>query len=96
MYKYRRTCPKVHLVSQSANSAIGEKCYIITPLKSKIGDTIVSSNEAEIKAGNTLAINLIPVGSLIHNIELKAKGGAKLVRSAGCYATVSSQRNHTI
>ncbi len=70
----------------------GEKCYIITPLKSKIGDTIVSSNEAEIKAGNTLAINLIPVGSLIHNIELKAKGGAKLVRSAGCYATIMGRQ----
>ena len=61
----------------------GEKRYIIAPLELKVGDTIVSGPNAEIRPGNSLPISNIPVGTLIHNIEVKEGKGAQLVRSAG-------------
>ncbi len=61
----------------------GEKRYIIAPLELKVGDTIVSGPNAEIRPGNALPISNIPVGTLIHNIEVKEGKGAQLVRSAG-------------
>jgi len=63
--------------------ADGEKRYILCPLKLKVGDTVVSGPEADIKPGNALPLANIPVGSTIHNIELKPGTGGKLVRSAG-------------
>jgi large subunit ribosomal protein L2 len=65
------------------NYADGEKRYIIAPHGLKVGDTVISSEKADIKVGNTLSLKSIPVGSIIHNIELKAGKGAQLVRSAG-------------
>lgn len=61
----------------------GEKRYIIAPLDLKVGDTLVSGPTAEIRPGNALPISNIPVGTLIHNIEIKAGKGAQLVRTAG-------------
>jgi large subunit ribosomal protein L2 len=61
----------------------GEKRYIISPLDLKVGDTVLSGPNAEIRPGNSLPISSIPVGTLIHNIEVKAGKGAQLVRSAG-------------
>lgn len=61
----------------------GEKRYIISPLDLKVGDTVMSGPTAEIRPGNALPISNIPVGTLIHNIEMKAGKGAQLVRSAG-------------
>ncbi len=61
----------------------GEKRYIISPLDLKVGDTVMSGPTAEIRPGNSLPISNIPVGTLIHNIEMKAGKGAQLVRSAG-------------
>lgn len=61
----------------------GEKRYIIAPLDLKVGDLITSGPNAEIRPGNCLPISNIPVGTLIHNIEIKAGKGAQLVRSAG-------------
>ncbi|MBI5296281.1 MAG: 50S ribosomal protein L2 [Chloroflexi bacterium] len=61
----------------------GEKRYIIAPLDVKVGDTIVSGPNAEIRPGNCLPIANIPVGTLIHNIEIRAGKGAQMVRSAG-------------
>ncbi len=61
----------------------GQKRYIIAPLELKVGDTVVSGPTAEIRPGNALPISNIPVGTLIHNIEMKAGKGAQLVRSAG-------------
>ena len=61
----------------------GEKRYIIAPLELKVGDIIVSGPTAEIRPGNALPISNIPVGTLIHNIEMKEGKGAQLVRSAG-------------
>jgi len=63
--------------------ADGEKRYIISPLDLKVGDTVLSGPTAEIRSGNSLPISNIPVGTLIHNIELKEGKGAQLVRSAG-------------
>ena len=68
--------------------ADGENTYIIAPDGIKIGEMIQSSNEAEIKSGNTMTISAIPVGTFIHNIELKPGKGAQLVRSAGASAQI--------
>jgi large subunit ribosomal protein L2 len=66
--------------------ADGEKRYIIAPLGLKVGDTVVSGPQAEIRPGNSLPIANIPVGTMIHNIELKSGKGGQLVRSAGSSA----------
>ena len=63
--------------------ADGEKRYILAPLGLKVGDTVISSDTADIKPGNALPISNIPVGTLIHNLELKPGRGGQLVRSAG-------------
>jgi large subunit ribosomal protein L2 len=63
--------------------ADGEKRYIVAPLGLKVGDAIISSNEAEIRPGNNLPISNIPVGTLIHNVEIKSGKGGQLVRTAG-------------
>jgi large subunit ribosomal protein L2 len=63
--------------------ADGEKRYIIAPLGIKVGDTLVSGPVAEIRLGNCLPIANIPVGTMVHNVEIKEGKGAQLVRSAG-------------
>jgi len=74
--------------NRSANIALlhyadGEKRYIIAPLGLNVGETIISGETADIKVGNALPISNIPVGTMIHCIELKPGKGAQLVRSAG-------------
>lgn len=64
----------------------GEKRYILAPKGLKVGDEVVSGAEADIKPGNALPIKNIPVGTLIHNIELKRGKGGQIVRSAGASA----------
>ncbi|MCJ7665434.1 MAG: 50S ribosomal protein L2 [Actinobacteria bacterium] len=64
----------------------GEKRYILAPLKLKVGDEVMSGENADIKVGNSLPIKNIPVGTIIHNLELKEGKGAELVRSAGGFA----------
>ena len=66
----------------------GEKRYIIAPNRVKVGQKIKSGDDAEIKIGNTLKLRHIPVGSIIHNIQIHPKGKAQLCRSAGCQATL--------
>ncbi len=68
--------------------ADGERRYIIAPRGLEVGATIVSGSEAPIRAGNTLPIRNIPVGSTIHCIELKPGAGAQIARSAGASATL--------
>lgn len=65
------------------NYADGEKRYIVSPLDLKVGDTVMSGPTAEIRIGNSLPISNIPVGTLIHNIEMKPGKGGQMVRSAG-------------
>jgi large subunit ribosomal protein L2 len=74
--------------NRSANIALivyadGEKRYIIAPNKLKVGDVVVSGADADIKIGNALPMKNIPVGTIIHNIEMKPGKGGQLVRSAG-------------
>lgn len=64
----------------------GEKRYIIAPVGIKVGDKVLSSEKADIKPGNALPMSRIPVGTLIHNIELNPGKGGQFCRSAGTYA----------
>ena len=61
----------------------GERAYILVPQNMKIGDKIVSGNKKEIKIGNCMPLRDIPVGTAIHNVEMKPGGGAKIARAAG-------------
>ncbi len=63
--------------------ADGEKRYILAPLGLKVGDTVVSGPQAEIRPGNSLPLANIPVGTMVHNIEMKEGKGGQLVRAAG-------------
>ena len=74
----------------------GEKRYIITPNKIKVGSMINASENAEIRPGNTLPIQLIPLGTPIHNIEMHKGKGAQLVRSAGVFATVTGRQDNYV
>jgi large subunit ribosomal protein L2 len=61
----------------------GEKRYIVCPSRVSVGDVLMSGTTAEIRPGNALPLRNIPVGTVVHNVELKQGGGAKLARSAG-------------
>lgn len=79
--------------NRSANIALlhyadGEKRYIIAPKGLEVGGEVISGQDVDIKVGNTLPLSKIPVGTLIHNIELKPGKGGQLVRSAGASAQV--------
>ena len=71
--------------------ADGEKRYILAPVNLKVGDTVVSGPEADIKPGNTLPLINIPLGTHIHNIELHLGKGGQIVRSAGTYAQLMAK-----
>ena len=66
----------------------GEKRYVLLPKGVKVGDTLITSEKADIKPGNRLTLRNITVGTFVYNIEIKPKGGAKMVRSAGSFAEV--------
>ncbi|MBQ3640737.1 50S ribosomal protein L2 [bacterium] len=71
--------------------ADGEKRYILTPQDLKVGDVIVSGPEADIQTGNALPLELIPLGTVVHNVELIPGRGAKLVRTAGAGAQLMAK-----
>ena len=73
------------------NYVDGEKRYILAPLDLKVGDTVISSETADIKPGNTLPIKSIPVGTLIHNVEIKPGRGGQMARSAGMSAQLMAK-----
>jgi large subunit ribosomal protein L2 len=64
----------------------GELSYILAPQRLKVGDAVISAEKADIKPGNAMPMATIPVGTIIHNIELKPGAGGKLARSAGTFA----------
>lgn len=66
----------------------GERRYILWPEGLKIGDTVISSAEAEIHPGNSLQLKDVPLGSFVHNVEMKPGKGGQMIRSAGAYAQV--------
>ena len=76
------------------NYADGEKRYIIAPNGLNAGDTVISSENADIKVGNALPLGSIPIGTIIHNIELKAGKGAQLVRAAGNSAQLMAKEGN--
>lgn len=65
--------------------ADGEKSYIIAPQRLEAGDKIIASESADIKPGNAMPLKNIPIGTIIHNVEMKAGKGAQIARSAGAY-----------
>ena len=73
----------------------GKKSYIIAPVGLTDGDVVTSGANADIKPGNVLPISAIPVGTIIHNIELYPGKGAQLVRSAGAFAQLMAKENGT-
>ncbi len=77
-YDPNRTC-RIALL----HYADGEKRYILAPARLNVGDTVQSGQGSEIKAGNALSLRYIPVGTTVHNVELKPGGGGKMARSAG-------------
>jgi len=82
--------------NRSANIALlsyadGEKRYILAPLGLKPGDTVLSGEKADILPGNAMPIRYIPVGTLLHNIELKPGKGGQLVRAAGTAAQLMAK-----
>jgi len=63
--------------------ADGEKRYILTPVGMQVGDTVITSESADIKPGNTMSLQKIPLGTIIHNVEMKIAKGGQLARGAG-------------
>ncbi|HBJ97491.1 MAG TPA: 50S ribosomal protein L2 [Clostridiales bacterium] len=85
--------------NRTANIALivyadGEKRYILAPVGLNVGDTILSGKNADIKAGNCLKLEDIPVGTNVHNIELQPGKGAQLVRSAGLSAQLMAKEGN--
>lgn len=77
--------------------ADGEKRYILAPLGLKVGDTVLAGPHAPIQPGNALPLKNIPVGSIVHNIELRIGKGGQLARSAGSYAQfVAKEKNYAL
>jgi large subunit ribosomal protein L2 len=84
---------------RSANVALihyldGEKSYIIAPNDLKVGDKVMTGPDADIKPGNALPLEKIPVGAMIHNIELSSGRGGQMCRSAGSFAQLMAKDGH--
>ncbi len=71
--------------------ADGEKRYVLAPAGLTVGDPIISSNQADIRPGNTMELASIPLGTMVHNVELTWGRGGQLCRSAGCFAQVMAK-----
>ena len=74
----------------------GEKSYIIAPKGTKVGDTIISSETADIKNGNSKLLKNIPVGTLIHNVEIHPGAGGQFARSAGSYVQLMAKEGDSV
>lgn len=85
-YDPNRTC-NIALVAYKD----GEKKYIIAPVGLNVGDVVISSDSADIKVGNSKQLKDIPVGTLIHNVELYPKAGGQMARTAGSYAQLMAK-----
>jgi len=71
--------------------ADGEKRYVLAPVGLTVGDTIVASDAADIKPGNAMRLSAVPLGTFVHNVELKVGRGGQICRSAGCFAQVMAK-----
>jgi len=72
----------------------GEKRYMVAPRQIKVGDVVVSGEKVDIKPGNALPLKNIPLGSLIHNVELKVGRGGQLIRSAGAFGQLMAKEGN--
>ena len=87
--------------NRSANIALviykdGEKRYILAPKGLQVGDVVMSGKDAEIKTGNALPLGIIPVGALVHNIELHPGRGGQMIRSAGTSAQILGREENYV
>ena len=85
-YDPNRTC-RIALLAY----ADGEKAYILAPVGLNVGDTVSSSDKADIKPGNSLPLSAIPVGTIIHNIEMRPGKGGQICRGAGASSTLAGK-----
>ncbi|HLE12080.1 MAG: 50S ribosomal protein L2 [Bdellovibrionales bacterium RIFOXYD12_FULL_39_22] len=76
--------------------ADGLKNFILAPLGMNVGDTIISSNDADIKPGNSKQLKDVPIGTLVHNVELHVGAGGQMARSAGSYVQVMAKEGETV
>lgn len=74
----------------------GEQRYILAPQRLKVGDQVISGDKVDVKPGNAMRLKNVPVGSLVHNVELKSGKGGQLARSAGGYAQVMGRDGHNV
>lgn len=84
--------------NRSANIALlhymdGEKRYILAPLGLEVGDTILSGSAPEIRPGNAMPLEKIPLGTFVHNVEMKKDKGGQLARGAGCYVQIMAKES---
>jgi large subunit ribosomal protein L2 len=98
---HARVVDIAHDPNRSADIAMlsytdGDKQYILAPLGLKVGDTVVSGTAADSKIGYSLPLGSIPVGTMVHNLELKPGRGAQLVRSAGNGAMILARDGATV
>jgi len=91
VYDPNRTCHIAQLAY-----ADGYKCYILAPLGLNVGDTVISSKDADIKTGNSKLLADIPVGTLVHNVELNPGAGGQMARSAGAYVQVMAKEGDSV
>ena len=75
------------------NYADGEKRYILAPKGLQVGDSVTSSDKADIRPGNCLPLENIPLGTHVHNVEMKIGGGGQMVRAAGAYAQLMAKES---
>lgn len=76
--------------------ADGDKRYIIRPEGLLMGDAVVSSEKADVKVGNAMRLSLVPIGTMVHNIELTSGKGGQMARSAGSYAIVAAREGNYV
>ena len=79
------TIPTAPPSSRCSSTTDGTLAYILAPQRLGVGDSVVSGVKADVKPGNAMQLASMPIGTIVHNIELKAGGGGKIARSAGAY-----------
>ena len=91
IYDPNRTCNLAQICYKD-----GEKSLILAPVGLKVGDVIIASKDADIKAGNTKPLSEIPVGTLVHNVEIHPGAGGQMARSAGAYVQVMAREEDSV
>ncbi len=74
----------------------GEKAFILAPVGLQVGDVVISSAQADIKVGNAKPLSEIPIGTLVHNVELSPGAGGQIARSAGAYVQVMAKEGDSV